>query len=214
MNNRAGALVGALVLFTTVAFAAPPPHRLKITAGADHLAVSKATPGGAVFLVGYEQRVVDYSRAFRRVERKAVAAADGTARLELKRPMAQNSYWVVIDLTSGAFAAVTSDGRKLREAELPPDALKKENGRSKKVVTRLDYVHAMLVRPRVGLWVVTVGDGGPADTDGMVDGKIEIDASRLEQHDVTTAEAGGVAPGDLLFVFLPREMGYFVTEAK
>ena len=75
MHIRAAAISIALATTLSVA-AAPPVHKLKLTTGTNHLDVAKATGGGTVLLVGYEQRLRGYSQAFRRVERKAKAATD------------------------------------------------------------------------------------------------------------------------------------------
>jgi hypothetical protein len=159
-----------------------PPHRLDVALTSNGVSVKKATAGGSVLLVGYELTARDYSPVYRRVQRDQTAGADGSVQFDLGRPTASKSFWVVFDLTSGSYGASGTAARPLREKELRKEAFKKEsNGKRKKVETQFDCVYALAVRPGVGVWDVTVGDGGPEDDDGVLDGKVGISSGRLRE---------------------------------
>lgn len=213
--RRTAAILAVLacVIIAPRAWPAPPAHTLKISVNAESIDVAKATGGGSVLLIGFERTSRGTASVFRRVRREGTAGPDGTTRIDIGRPLVPSSFWVAIDLASGGFAAVTADGRKLREAELPKDKIKKDSsGRPKRVVTRYDYVHVLLVRPSLGSWLATTGDGGPADSDGLLDGKIELDTDDLLDGGGSSGTIAQFEPGDLVFVFVPHQMGYVVTE--
>lgn len=209
----------AVCLFITVlagldAGAAKPPHKLKLEIGATYVDVERATPGGEILLIGYEQIAREYSRGFRRVEREAVASADGKARIEIGRALESHSFWLAVDLTSTGYAAMTADGRKLREGEFLSANLHKDaGGRRRKAKARFDYVHALVVRGGTGAWQLTLADGGPLDSDGALDGTIEIDAEKFEKRR-NSAVLDEYRQADLLILFVPRQMGYLVTQVS
>lgn len=211
----------ALCLFIA-AFAAAemraekPAHKLKLNVGATFIDVERATPGGEILLIGYELVARDYSRVFRRVEREVVATADGTVRADIGRELATNSFWLTVDLASAHYAAATADGRKLREGELlEGDLLQDAGGRRKKARARFEHVYALLVRGGTAAWQMTVGDGGPLDADGELDGDIEIDAQNFERRGgKKTRDLDEYRGSDLLIVFVPRQMGYVVTQVS
>lgn len=195
--------------------AAKPVARLKVDVAPAHVTVDHATRGGKVLLIGYEQRAREFSRVIRRVEREGVAAPDGSVQLDMPPgyQIVPNSFWVAIDLASGNYGAVTGDGRKLREGELAGGDIKKDtSGRRKQLITHFDYVYMLVVRPGVGVWDLASGDGGPLDGDGVVDGKIELTAQQLKKRDTEAHDLEAYDAGDLLFVFVPRQMGYVLAE--
>jgi len=207
-------LLLVLVVASSV-YGAKPVARLKVDIASSHVSVDHATRGGNVLLIGYEQRAGEFSRAIRRVEREGVAAGDGSVQLDLPPgyQIAPHSFWVAIDLASGNYGAVTGDGRKLREGELAGGDIKKDTaGPRKHLVTHFDYVYMLVVRPGVGVWDLASGDGGPLDGDGEVDGKIELPVQQLKKRGTAAQDLDAYEEGDLLFLFVPRQMGYVLAE--
>lgn len=201
-------------LLTNAAEAAHPIPKLKVEVAADYVEVQHATRGGTVLVIGFERSAHEFSRVFRRIERQGTAAGDGSVRLPMPpgHEHVANSFWVAVDLASGDYGAVTGDGRKLREGDLLADALKKDNaGRRKRVVTRFDSVFMLVIRPGAGAWDLTTGDGGPSDEDGQVNGQIDMDVSRLSRRGTGVTDFDEYREGDLVIVFVPRQMGYVLA---
>lgn len=205
-----------LSLFSTgLVHAAKPAKRLGVALTASRISVQKATAGGVVLLVGYELTARDYSPVYRRVQHEQTAGAGGSVEFDLGREIAARSFWVVFDLTSGSYGAAAASTKPLREKELKNQAFKKEsNGKLKKIETHSDYIYALAVRPGVGVWEVTVGDGGPEDDDGVLDGKIGVSVGRLRKIAKTTGEIDEFQEGDLVAIFVPHQMGYLITEVR
>lgn len=206
-----------IAAFTSIeARAAKPVHKLKLELGATYIDVERATAVGEVLLIGYELIAHEYSREFKRVEREATASTDGKARFELGREPASNSFWVAIDLTSAAYAAISAGGHKLREGEFLAANLHQDSaGHRRKARARFEYVHALVVRPRGGVWQMTAGDGGPSDADGSLNGTIDIDTHNFEQRGLkSNSELDEYREADLLFVFVPSQVGYLVTQVS
>lgn len=193
--------------------AAPPPRKLKLVLGTTYVDVEGAAKGGSVLLIGYEQTARDYSHVFRRVEREGIASADGSVRLDVGRELAQRSFWLAIDLTTSGYGAVAADGSKLREGEFLPGNFRKDSaGRRREAALRFPYVHAVLIRAGQGAWESTVGDGGPADDDGVLDGTIALATRGFLKRRSGSSDLDEYRAGDLLIVFVPSQMGYLVTE--
>lgn len=205
------ALLQTVVVATS--HAAPPPRKLKLALGPTYVDVEGATKSGTVLVVGYEQTARDYSRVFRRVEREGVTGSDGSLRIDLGRTLAPRSFWMAIDLATSAYGAMTGDGSKLREGEFLPANFRKDSaGRRREAALRFPYVHALLIRPALGVWESTAGDGGPSDGDGVLDGTIALNVSRFTKRRTKTPDLDEYKPGDLVVVFVPSQMGYVITE--
>lgn len=203
-----------IVLVASLALSAraeKPPHKLKLDPDGSRVTVGKATPGGRVLLIGYEQTTRDYSRVFRRVEKEGVADDKGELRFELGRPIAPRSFWLAVDLMTTGYGAVTADGKKLREGEILPGAFRMKGSRRERAIVRFDYVRVLVVRAQSGVWELTSSDGGPLDADEVLDGEIDLDVRKFARRGDGSTSLDEYRDGDLVIVFVPREMGYVVT---
>ena len=207
--------VGISFLFAVAIHAAKPAQRLKLTMGMDSIDVERATNGGKVLLIGYERTARDFSRVFRRVEREGIASADGDAHFDIGHVIVSSSIWVAIDITTADYGAVSPDEKKLRAGELLPDDIKKDpEGHLAKVIVRFPQVYMLLIRPAVGVWELTSGDGGPFDGDETMNGKIELGVSTLTRRGETGTSAEDFREGDLVIVFVPAQLGYLIAGIK
>jgi hypothetical protein len=211
-------LLGVLVAFEAGAAAKLPPsqaHHLRMTLSGEVLGIERATPGGTVLLVGYEHFVRDFKPVYRRVHREGTADADGSLRIAMGRPVAVQSFWVAFDLQTGGHGAVAGSKQALREAELPQNTFKNgSNGKKSKLEMDLDYVYVLTIRPRVGAWEMTAGDGGVSDEDGSLNGKIATGSVRLGKTRHAQSDYDAFEEGDLVATFIPHQMGYLITQVK
>lgn len=211
-------LLGILVAFDADAKSKLPPpqaHHLRMTMNGEVLEIERATPGGTVLLVGYEHFVRDFKPVYRRVHREGTAAADGSLRIAMGRPVVVQSFWVAFDLQTGGHGAVAGSKQELREAELPQNTFRNgSNGKKSKLEIDLDYVYVLTIRPTVGAWEMTAGDGGVSDEDGALNGKIATGSVRLGRTRHAQSDYDAFEEGDLVATFIPHQMGYLITQVK
>ena len=209
------ALSIAVVFLCLSLGAAKPPRSLEVVAGERSIGVAKASPGAKLILIGYEYAFNGESRVVRHVRREANAGPTGSASFDLNRELAARGFWVAFDLSSGAYGAAAQGKHGLREAELPSRLLKKSaSGKFEKVETRFELMHVIAIRPGIGAWDRTAGDGAEGDDDLILNGQTNVSAQSLRGIAGTTQDLDELKDGDLLAIFLPGENGYLVTEVK
>ena len=203
------------LFWTSAADAAKPPRRLDVQCTDREVRVRHATAGGEVILIGYELTTFQDAPLYRRVWRGAIAGGDGTIAIDLRRDVAPVSMWVAFDVATGAYGSVTARSLKLRESDLPPQALKRgAGGKVEKIETRVDQIYSFVLRPGVGYWEAGAGDGAEGDADGMLNGRIDFSPKGLRKIGRSAKDFDDLRDGDILAVFVPRQMGYFITEVK
>jgi len=162
--------------------------------GAQGLTGSGFSPGGQVVWFGSARLVAeDYYLTLAHFQSVTLADAGGAARYDLGKPLPPASVWVAVDLTTGAYALATPNGVPPRLADLP--TLRTGSGATSDLVEdRRQLVAALLVRPGLGAWELTVGDGGPADEDGAGDGHLQFSLARMHPLVLATADASLAPP--------------------
>jgi len=206
MNRRSSAVLCACLLWLLaahgVAAAAPA-----LGFGAQGVTGSGFSPGGQVVWFGSARMVAeDYYLTLAHFQSVTLADAGGAARYDLGNPLPPASVWVAVDLTTGAYALATPTGAPPRLADLP--TLRVGSGATSDLVgDRRQLVAALLVRPGLGAWELTVGDGGPADEDGAGDGHLQFSLARMRPLVLDTANASSapaaparLATQDLLLI--------------
>ena len=165
-----------LLAFHGTAAAATPP---KLTFGVQGVSGSGFSPGGQVVWLAAARVVAeDYFLTLSRFQSVTTADAGGVARYDLGRPLPPSSVWLAVDLTTGAYSLATPSGAPPRLAALP--TLRVGTGATSDLVEdRRQQISALLVRPGVGAWELTVGDGGAADEDGAGDGHLQFSLARM-----------------------------------
>ena len=163
------------------------------------------TPGKPVIWLSVEYRVdAEFSSDLTQRYEVGTAAADGTARLDLLKPPAPRSYWVAVDLGTGAYALATPSQYRIAKAPSPP-TLDTSTAADALLDTR-QYVMGLLVRPGVGAWAFGAGDGGPVDQDGEVNGKLRIALDKLTPLTGSPAAPEKAAVNDLWLIVDPLTM--------
>ena len=165
------------------------------------------TPGKPVIWFGVEHAVdAAYSGDMTQHYSAGTAAADGTARLDLGRAPAPRSYWVAVDLTSGAFAVAAPDGSPFTKPKKPSRAGLGQGDKPDELLDDRPFLMGLMVRPGEGAWAFTGGDGGPRDEDGKNDGHLRFALDRFDPLPGSPAAPAKLNGQDLWFVIDPLAM--------
>jgi hypothetical protein len=192
----------------------PGSHKLAVDFEASALVVHGAEPSGQVAWFGV-QRYLDPDFSVTRLTRGGTvqAAADGVARIELDRPLADRAIWVVVDLKSGDFLALTPSGYPLRK---PAKGQRGEGrGDGDKPDELLDdrpEIAGLMVRPQIGAWQFAAADGGGDDQDGKNDGRMRLALPRFMPLQGSPAAPAKLDGKDLWFVIDPVAMNLAVLQ--
>src|SRR4051794_40987735 len=192
----AGAAIGQLV--------APAPQ---IAFAGKAVLASGLTPGKAVIWFGVEHRVdAEYSGDMTQRYAVGTAAADGTARLELAQAPAPRSFWVAVDLDSGALAVSAPDGYRLAKPHKPARLGVGQGAQPDEILDDDPYLMGLMVRPGQGAWSFAGGDGGPRDEDGESNGHLRFALDRLDPLSGSPAAPAKLASNDLWVLVDPLSM--------
>lgn len=169
---------------------------------------SGLTAGAKVIWFSVEGRIDEaFSRDLVQRFRVADAAADGTVRLELEDTPSARSYWVAVDLPSGAFALSAPEGTPILTPGKPSQLLRAVGGTgTDEIVDDRPYVIGLVVRPGTGAWTFAGGDGGDLDADGASDGLAHFGLDLFEPLPGSPAAPAQVESTDLWFVVDPLKM--------
>jgi hypothetical protein len=176
---------------------------------------SGMTPGQGVIWFGVEHAIdAGFSRDIYQHYDSGVAAADGTARLDVGRTLVPGSIWVAVDLSSGLYATVApvATPPALPDPSLEATLVAGGGTLPDQIVDHRPFIMGLSVRPGVGAWAFGGGDGGARDLDGVDDGNLSL---ALDQFDVfpgsppAPAQAG---PSDLWFIVDPQKMQLSVQQ--
>jgi len=166
------------------------------------------TPGGSVVWFGVAR---EYGSWPRRVVRRDFTATDtdrdGRDVIDLGRAIPRQSIWVVVDVATGTFACATPPGYPLREVTYEPGDLPADPGGEVRRLRRVrSFFEVLVVRPGLGGWGLSVGDGGANDSDGQNDGKIELALSSLRPLGARAETLPQLQPGDVVVLVDPGQM--------
>jgi hypothetical protein len=193
--------------------ASPLSAQPKIEFEKDAVVAHGATPGGSVVWFGVvRDRPGWTNRVVRRDALVTDSDGDGDVRLDLGLPVAPQSIWAAVDLTSGAVAVATPEGMPRREVELPVNALRSSaRGVVEAVEDSRQFLEILVVRPGEGSWTISVGDGGASDDDRQSDGNIRAALATMRPAAATKTAPSQLLPGDVVVVVDPRLMEFYVT---
>lgn len=203
------ALTGIPLVGIAVEAQTPPPPkpepRIAFEAGA--VVASGLTPKEKVVWFAVERRFdADLSEELARRYDVVDVEADGTARFALKSPAAPSSFWVAVELKSGAFAVAGPDGFRLARPQKPSRLGLTDGAAADEILDERPYLMGLVVRPGTGAWAFAGGDGGPRDEDGKNDGRLRFALDRLQPLP-GSPEAPAKARGeDLWFIVDPAKM--------
>jgi hypothetical protein len=198
-------------LWSVAASAVPPPPVVpSIAVNAGGVAISGLTPGAPaiVFSITHEKRgyVTGYAR-HDYLLRSADALGNASVNVA---PVSPISVWCVVDLQTGAYATTAPASYTLRRSPLPNGALRAvDNGQLNRLRLKHDFLEVLWVRPGVGAWRASVGDGGESDADHAVDGHLSIAPEQMEALGVSPPPPNHYLPTDTFILVDPDTMELF-----
>jgi len=201
---RIGVLLALLPICLTASLAAqqpPPPPTLTFTPST--VTVSGVTSGGKVAWIEVARQIDDM---FLRLVRKADVTVDtdtnGSVSIEPDDGVPPQSVWLAVDMATGAFVSGAPSSFPILAAQLPLSAIATPlEGGGDAVKLDRPQIEILVVRPSVGAWVSTVGDGGPSDSDQLGNGAVEVAVEVLDPlGDTHDPAAANLAAGDLIVV--------------
>jgi hypothetical protein len=179
----------------------------KITFETQAVAASGLTPSEKVAWFGVEHQIdAELSREVVRRFDLTEIGADGTARLALKQPLAERSFWVAVDLKSGEYALAAPEGYRIRRPLKPSQLSAATGAGSDGIVDDRRYLIGLVVRPGEGAWSFVGGDGGDQDADGRSDGRVRFALDGLTPLPGSAAPPKKVNGDDLWFIVDPLKM--------
>ncbi len=132
---------------------------------------------------------------------------DGSVWLESESGVPRLSVWAVVDFESGEFALAAPAGAGVREVEFPGESVRRgPRGGLEVLENRRQYLEILLVRPGVGAWGVSVGDGGASDSDHTPDGTIRAVLGSMRPLATSDIAPGEFRAGDVVVVVAPDSM--------
>jgi hypothetical protein len=174
---------------------------------------SGMSPGGQVAWFSVARESEDHAAKI--VRREPVVTddnGDGAVRLELGKEVPLVSIWVAVDLATGKAVIATPEGFPLRQIELPGAGSVSDGVGPNRLELSRGYLELLVVRPGIGVWGATVGDGGEKDDDGASDSKVSVELVHLRASATSPAAPLSLGPGDVIVVIDPNEMEVAVSE--
>lgn len=211
--RRSGPIVAFLVsvgaLSVVAAAHAQPAIQLEDTA----VVATGITPGGKVAWLAVARERVDWTR---RVmlwqDADAVADGNGKAVLDLGRDVPVKSIWIVIDMTTGAFAAFSPPAYPWATQVPFPTASATWASDGVTLLSLRDdreELEVLVVRPKVGAWRATIRHDDPSSRDV---GGVLLTPASLVPWGSTPASPGNLGPGDVIVAIDPDRMQYFAQQ--
>lgn len=206
LHRATGSPMGSAVTITN----AQDP--LAITFAEKKLTVTNATPAGRVLLLAVDRQPAVFLFAYAHyalvTEEKG---SKGTVSFDLGANPGTSSVWIVADLPTGRTAVARPSGSPYQELALP---LRRGTNSGATFETPGSVLDIVVLRPGIGAWFRSAGDGAAGDAGPKADRKITFDVSALEPFFGTSAAAGDLHPHDLVIGIDEDTQKYFVTEVQ
>jgi hypothetical protein len=201
-----------------LAISQPPagsPQPLAITFQTTSVTVEGVTAKGQVvgFSVAREIAQDDVATVVRRSRALMDDDGDGKVQWDLGREVPLRSVWVAVDLATGQVATAAPEGYPLRRVDWRGLGIVRGDPRSDRVEDARSFAEVLLVRPGVGAWRLTVGDGSEADDDGLPDGRLAAALDRMSPVAGTAEAPSRFDPKDVLVLVDPNRMELTVVQA-
>jgi hypothetical protein len=201
MKRRAFLAVSLVLLLPVAAKAAEPTLSFEPEA----VVADGLQPKATIVWFGVE-RMIDDSFSATVAEHFEVqqATENGTATLNLERPLDEHSMWVAVDLGSGASVVAAPASYRVASA-LRPGRLQNNNP-SDEITDHRSAIVGLMVRPAEGAWVIAGGDGGPRDEDGVTNGSLTLALDAFDPLGDSPAAPAKIGKDDLWFIVDPVRM--------
>ncbi len=209
-------LLGAvLIALVSLDLRAATPPQVAITAGGGRVTATGVTPGGEVVLVVVSRERHLYVQAMSRRDYD-LTDTDNDGTVSVDNAVTEDAVWCAVDVRSGSYATTAAPGRfPLKSMPLPHGGVTRaSNGQPRLIDAGRGFLEALLVKPHVGAWVMSAGDGSRVDADGQVDGRVSIDPSQMQPLGQSPPAPHVVTPGDTLILIDPYAMEIFASEVR
>lgn len=202
-----------LILVAPRMLAAPPAKpqpTIRFQAGT--VVASGLTAGSRAVVFGVVQEPHRYWWTLRRFAQVVTVGGDGTVQYESPAVM-DRSFWAVVDAGTGAVAVGAPEGAQLRTANVLPRSFHTNaTGLIDAFVSARESVEILCVRPNVGAWVLSNGDGGENDRDNIVNSSTMTYAGAMTPLGDSPAAPASLAPHDIIIAVDPESMTFVSTE--
>jgi hypothetical protein len=175
------------------------------------LVASSAQGSVAFFGVSREVAFDDVVTRRRTVEIRPLEARSGILILDLDRPVAPDSVWIAVDLSTGEFATVAPNGPPVQSDTFQGAGIGRAPSGSGAISDLRAQGEVLVVRPGVGAWALTLGDGSPEDGDSLVDGQIEAPLDQMTPVADTPSPPTDFVAGDTVVLIDPLSLEIVVT---
>jgi hypothetical protein len=205
-------LAAWLLLVTPTAGMAMTPLRLDFDG--DAVVVSDLEPGAEIVYFSVSRSVVTFvPRTEARTDLHVDDDKDGEIRIPLERIVPPKFLAAAVELASGRFGLLTPEGSSVREIAFPADSFGQEPGRRyDQLEDHSDLGVMLLVRPGVGAWSITTGDGAPSDESPPSDGLVRTSASAMQPVGESGPPPDEYQKDDILIRVAPRAgLQYYAT---
>lgn len=196
--------------------AGAPAPPISVSLAADKVTATGVTPKGDAVLFAVMR---DDGHGYHSIRQRFLMATDSTGTglvtFSLKA-IPRVAVVGVVDMSSGRIGYLSPTVKSFANLTFPqqgPEGVKKNATDSDQVQIVRQLVTLVVVRPHVGAWYLTNGDGGAADADHAHDGRISWNLDSLQPIE---AKAGKppkhFTPHDLIIAIDPIRMEYFTQE--
>lgn len=204
-----------LFLLATPMLAVPPAKTgpaLRFQAAT--LIASGLTPGRSAVVFGVVQEPHRYWWTLRRFAEVVAVGSDGTVQYESPAAVLDRSFWAAVDINTGAVAVGVPPGAQLRSANVRPQSFRTNaaTGAIDAFISSHEAVEILCVRPGVGAWALSNGDGGENDRDGIVNGSTMTYAGAMKPLGDSPPAPASLAPHDIIIAVDPESMTFVSTE--
>lgn len=197
-------IVMLAVMALLVPLLAAPGHGAPVVTCRDtEVEISGLTPGAGAAWLSVARESLAYWRTsvVRRDGVEPDGDGDGVVTIPLEKGLPPASVWIAVDLKTGDAGVGAPEGFKPRLiAEDVADLGRGASGLADLASEAHEVLELLLVRPGVGAWGLTVGDGGASDGDGDRNGAIRVALAALRPVRLAPATPPALHPGDTVVV--------------
>jgi hypothetical protein len=127
-------------------------------------------------------------------------------------PSTEFIAWAAIDLQTGSHSVATATGTKLRRIDLARSIKRGANGLGTSISSGRAFIAVVWVRPGVGAWSASVGDGGQSDADHAVNGRATCDPEAMRPVGTSPPAPKHILPSDTVIIIDPFTTEIFASE--
>jgi hypothetical protein len=164
----------------------------------------------ALYGVAHAQGIV-YPQLLRWTRELVDDDSDGVVSLDLGRDVPVQSVWIVADLQTLQYT--TASPQEVYHRKVPGRGLGVvDSPKGPRSLLKLDgaVYDLFIVRKSTGAWVSRAGDGAGGDEDGLSDGIVSIDPSKLKSVGATRVDLTSLERSDLIVAIDPESLDFSI----